>query len=129
MPSDKAPKIETGRPPRWELPEIADVRIRAASYEPRTSRNFKSPLESVKNAIEIVVFLLAPLASRAMGPVLFVGKERLTESEAIDKEGKQIRFWSFNRSALREGAPIQMAWMGEEPPKQKQKSKFTYKLS
>jgi len=129
MSSDKALGTETGRPPNWELPEITDVRIRAANYEPRPMRNFRNPLEGVKDAVEIVVYLEAPIPARAMGPILWVGKARLTESEPLDKEGKQLRFWAFDRTALREGAPIQIAWIGQQPAKRKQRRSFTYKLS
>ena len=64
---------------------------------------------------------------RAMSPVLWVGGERLTESEAVDKEGKQMRFWSFNRAKLRSGAPITLSWMNEDPPNTKRAAKFTYR--
>jgi hypothetical protein len=127
MPSDKAPKIETARPPQWRLPEISSVRIRAASYEPRATRSFTNPLSPAKDAVEILVTLKAPLPVRAMGPMLCVGRVCLTESEALDKEGTELRFWAFDRSVLEDGAPIVMLWMGEQPLK-RPKAKFTYKL-
>jgi hypothetical protein len=43
--------------------------------------------------------------------------------------GKEFRFWSFERTGLKEGAPISLVWMGEKPVKEKGKAKFTYRLA
>jgi hypothetical protein len=129
MPSDKSSKIESGRPPRWDLPAITQIQIRAAVYEPRATRNFKNPLTAARQAVEFVVQLASPLPVRALGPVLWVGETRLTESESLDQAGTELRFWSFDRSALKEGAPISMDWMGQKPRREKRTAKFTYKLS
>jgi hypothetical protein len=126
MPFDQAPQIQTTRAPNWELPEIIDVKIRATPYQPRATRNFANPIEAAQDAVEVVVILKSPMPARALAPVLYVGEARLTESEAIDKEGKQVRFWAFDRSKLRAGAPIMLVWTGEVPPKATKKAKFTY---
>jgi hypothetical protein len=104
------------------------VKIRTAPYEPRAARNFKTPIEARRDAVEIVVSLKSPMPVRALAPVLYVGDTRLTESEAVDKEGKQLRFWALDPSKLRTGAPLVMLWTGEVPQKQQkqQKAKFTY---
>ncbi len=127
MPIDQAPPIQITRGPNWELPEITDVQIRATPYQPRPTRNFANPLRAVPDAVEIVLTLKSPIPARALAPVLFVGDARLTESEAVDKEGKQVRFWAFDRSSLIAGAPITMAWTGEAPPQAQQSAKFTYR--
>jgi hypothetical protein len=126
MPFDQAPPIQTALRPNWELPEITAVKIRATPYQPRATKNFKNPIEAVPDAVEIVLTLKSPMPVRAMGPVLYVGGTRLTESEAVDKEGKQLRFWAFDRSKLRAGAPISMMWDGDALPKEQKKAKFTY---
>jgi hypothetical protein len=126
MPIDKAPQVEVARKPQWELPQIVNVRIRATPYQPRATRNFENPLGAARDAVEIVVSLGSPMPIRALGPVLWVGDARLTESEPVDAEGKEMRFWSFDPSRLKDGAPIAMTWMGEEPPK-KLKTKFRFK--
>jgi hypothetical protein len=126
MSFDQAPQIQTARGPSWDLPEMADVKISNAPFEPKATRNFDSPISPVKDAIAIVVTLESPMPVRAMGPVLWVGGERLTESEAVDKEGKQLRFWGFNRAGLKSGAPITLTWMNEDRST-KTASKFTYK--
>ena len=130
MPFDQAPQIETARRPNWEMPEMTDVKIRAAEYRPRAARNFATPLAEAKDAVEIVVSFKSPPPARAMSPVLYVGDTRLTESEAVDKEGKEMRFWAFDRSKLMEGAPIDVGWMNEAPPASKLEAKaapkFTY---
>ena len=107
---------------------MIDVKINQAQYEPRPARNFVNPMGAVKDAIAIVVSLESPMPIRAMAPVLWVGDEQLTESEAVDEEGKQIRFWSFSRAKLRSGAPITLSWMNEQPDAAaRSRSKFVYK--
>jgi len=126
MPFDQAPPIQTAPRPNWEMPEITAVAIRAAAYQPRATKNFKNPLEPVPEAVEFVVTLKSPMPIRAAGPVLYVGDARLTESEGVDKQGTQVRFWGFDRSKLKAGAPISLAWDEDAPPKQSKKAKFTY---
>jgi|SRR5947209_11568638 len=126
MPIDKAPQVEVARKPEWELPQIVNVKTRARLYQPRATRNFENPLGAARNALEIVVSLSSPMPIRALGPVLWVGDVRLTESEPVEPDGKEMRFWSFDPSRLKDGAPIAMMWMGEEPPK-KFKAKFNFK--
>jgi hypothetical protein len=126
MTFDQAPPVQTARAPRWELPEILDVKVRATPFQPRALRHFQNPLEPVPDAVEIVLTLSAPIPARAIGPVLHVGGQRLTESEAVDKTGTKVRFWGFDQSKLRAGAPISMTWDGEAPPKRGAKAKFTY---
>jgi hypothetical protein len=132
MPLDQSPQVETARRPNWEMPEVTGVKIRAAEYHPRATRNFATPLAEVKDAVEIVVTFKTPPPARAMSPVLYVGETRLTESETLDKEGKAMRFWAFDRSKLLEGAPIEVRWMGEPPPGPKTGAKaspkFVYSL-
>ena len=126
MPLDQAPRIHASHAPHWELPEILDIKIRATAYRPKPLHNFKNPLESVQKAVELVLTLKSPIPARALGPVLYVGRARLTESEAIGQEGREVRFWAFDPSKLKEGAPITMLWDGDERPKKRNKAKFTY---
>ena len=126
MPFDQAPPVHTARAPDWQLPEILDVKIRATPYQPRPTRNFPNPLAAVPDAVEIVLTLKSPVPARALGPVLYVGGARLTESEEVDKSGKQLRFWAFDRSKLQAGARISMVWDGDAPPKELKTAKFTY---
>ena len=127
MPFDQAPHIETTRGPNWELPEIKDVKIRSAQFKPRAPQHFAHPLAAVKDAVEIVVSLASPVPIRALSPVLWVGGQRLTESELADKGGKKMRFWSFDPATLRSGAPIRMSWMDGQPAITEKQAKFTYK--
>jgi hypothetical protein len=125
MESDQSAPLPPAPAPDWELPEIVDVKIRQASFRPHKPHNFDSPLEAVKNAVEIVVTLESPMPIRALGPVLYVGNAQLTESEAVDKDGKQLRFWGLDREMLADGAPISMGWMGDR--RQKRKTKFAFR--
>jgi hypothetical protein len=126
MSTDAAAPLPQAPRPDWELPEIIEVTIRPAEYRPRKPRHFESPLREARNAVEVVVTLKSPLPIRAMGPVLYVGNTQLTESEALDKEGRQIRFWGFDRAALAAGAPISMGWTGSRS--ERRRSKFTFRL-
>src|ERR1700682_2553835 len=128
MSSDKSTALGPPHGSVWQLPEISEVRIRAKAYQPRATTNFQNPLEAAKNAVEFLVTLRSAVPARALAPVLHVGEARLTESEPIDKEGKQLRFWAFDRSVLKPGAAILIAWAGEEVPKAKGKARFTYRL-
>jgi hypothetical protein len=127
MPLDQAPQIKVAQGPNWELPPIKDIKVRSTQYKARATRNFANPLPSSVDAIEIVVTLASPLPIRAMAPVLWVGGARLTESEAVDKKGMTIRFWSFDPAKLEPGAAITISWMGEGSGKAGTKSEFTYK--
>jgi hypothetical protein len=127
MQSDQAPQIEGVPGPKWELPEIKDVKIRSRQFKPRRPRNFDHPMAAVKDSVEIVVSLASPVPIRAMSPVLWVGGKQLTESEAADKSGKKLRFWSLDPAKLEPGAPISISWMNEQPAITDQKAKFTYK--
>lgn len=49
-----------------------------------------------------------------MAPVLWVGGQRFTESEVVDKGGKEMRFWALDPPKLEEGAPISESWMNEQ---------------
>ena len=129
MPFDQAGKVKTAHRPNWEMPEMMGVTIRTAEYRPRATRNFATPLSEMKDAVEIVVTFKTPPPARALSPVLYVGETRLTESEATDKKGKELRFWAFDRSKLREGARIEVRWIGEAPAAKaeaKTASKFKY---
>lgn len=126
MSSDEAPQIKTAQGPHWELPEIQDVKIRSAQFKPRAPQHFNHPMAAVEDAVEIVVSLTSPMPIRAMSPMLWVGTQRLTESEAVDGEGKKLRFWSFNPEQLESGAPISMSWMNEQPAITRKKTRFKY---
>ncbi|HEX3151595.1 MAG TPA: hypothetical protein VHR66_26210 [Gemmataceae bacterium] len=127
MPADQSPKIEAQQKPHWELPEIKDVQIRSAPFKPPALKNFDHPLDTVPDAMEIVISLAAPIPIRALSPVLWVGDQKLTESEVADKEGKKMRFWAFEPQKLAADAPIVMLWMNDQPPINQKKAKFTYR--
>jgi hypothetical protein len=114
--------------PNWELPAIEHVAIQRMPFAPREARNFRSPLPAAPEACEIVVTLAAPLPIRAMGPVLNVGNTQLTESEALDKEGRKIRFWAMEPGVLKKGASISLAWGGSEDKTRAVRSKFIFTL-
>jgi hypothetical protein len=127
MPFDQAPQIRVAQSPNWELPAIKDIKVRSTKFKARATRNFVNPLPSRDDAIEITVMLASPLPIRAMAPVLWVGGTQLTESEAVDKKGTTMRFWSVEPVKLEPGAAIEMSWMGEAPGKAGARSAFTYK--
>jgi hypothetical protein len=82
------PSVAT-RTPNWAERKDAETRERGSG------RHFQNPLEPVPEAVEIVLTLSAPIPARAIGPVLHVGGQRLSESEAVDKTGTKVRFWGL----------------------------------
>ncbi len=124
MQSDQGPPAQVSQAPDWKIPAIASVRIRKAEYRPRAPRNFKSPLKPVPDALEIVVKLESPMPVRAIPPILYVGSQRLTESEAVDEKGLEIRFWVLDLTKLESDAPIALAWLNDPPPKGESRFKF-----
>ena len=103
--TDQATPLPSGSAPNWKLPEILDVQIAVSDFVPRQPRNFSTELRPVRNAVEIIITLEKPAPIRALGPVLHVGDVTLTESEAVDKEGKQLRFWAFDQAKLQANSP------------------------
>jgi hypothetical protein len=114
MSIDQTPPLHVAAAPNWELPEVEDVSIKSATFQPKKPRHFASPLAAQPNVIEIVVTLKSPLPNRALPPVLYVGDTALTQSEALDKEGRRIRFWGLDRARLAASAdaPIALGWLG-----------------
>jgi hypothetical protein len=125
MPFDQTTPLESAPRPDWDLPEIIGMKIRSAEFRPHKTRNFKSPLVPVKNAVEIVITLKSPMPIRAMAPVLYVGDIALTESEPVDKTELNIRFWALEPEKLPEHAPISMAWTGSG--QEKRETKFSFR--
>ena len=125
MSADETSPLQPAPAPAWDVPEVSDVKTQRKNYRPRKPRNFDSPIEPVKNAVEVVVTLESPMPIRAMAPVLYVGDVQLTESEALGKEGLQIRFWCFDQEELVDGAPIHIGWLGSPRDKRKLKYKFS----
>ena len=113
MSIDQTPPLRVAPAPNWELPEVENVSIRSARFEPPKPRHFASPLAAQPNAIEIVVTLKSPLPARALPPVLYLGDTALTQSEAVDKDRRQIRFWGLDRARLAASAdaPIALGWL------------------
>jgi hypothetical protein len=118
MAADKPAPLPGPARPNWDLPEITGVSIRRTRFRPRKARNFDSPIEAVGNAVEIVVTLDAPLPIRALAPVLHVGEAVLTESEQVDGEGKELRFWALSPATLSDQAPIALGWLGDRSERQ-----------
>jgi hypothetical protein len=128
MPFDHTPPMEAQRAPDWRLPAIADVQIRSERFAPRAPRNFSQVPVEVEDAVAITVTFEQPVPVRAMSPVLWVGGERLTESEAVGSDGRTLRFWALDRAGLREGAGIEVAWLNEPAPAARESaSRFTYR--
>ena len=43
--------------PEWKIPELVGVKIRETEFQPRQPRNFPSPLDPAREAVEIVITL------------------------------------------------------------------------
>lgn len=128
MPFDQTPPIQAERGPEWEMPSIMDVQIRRARFTPRAPRHFDSPLAAVEDAVEITVTVDGAIPIRALSPVLWVGSQVLTESEAVGTDGRTLRFWAVDQARLRDGAAMSLAWMTDPPPTVRDTDRrFTYR--
>lgn len=128
MPFDHTPPMQAQRAPDWRLPAIADVQISAAHFAPRAPRHFGPVMDEVEDAVAITVTFEQPVPIRALSPVLWVGGEQLTESEAVGDDGRTLRFWGLDRTRLRDGAGIEVAWLNEPAPAARDSAaRFTYR--
>lgn len=96
--------------PDFSLPGIKSVQRRPTQFRPRR-RNFESALPDVDDAIEFLVETHAPIPTRGLGPVLYVGDAVLTEVEQDDET--HYRFVALRPEQLRTDAPVRLGWSGE----------------
>jgi hypothetical protein len=115
---------EPGAPrPRWELPEILDVKINRVPYEAPKLRYFESHLAKYTEAIEFLVKTDGPFPLRALPPVLYVGDVPVTENEAT---GENVyRFLAFEFDEMEEGASISLGWP-DSPRRLETKYRFEF---
>jgi len=111
--------------PEWELPEIVEVRIKRIPYKAPKLRYFESYLAKYNEAIEFLIKTDGSFPIRSLSPVLYVGNEPVTESEAIEEN--VCRFLALEFDQLKEGAPISLGWPGLPKVKRKE-TKFRYNL-
>jgi hypothetical protein len=125
MASDQGSRRPDPKRPDFQLPELVDVRIRLVPYNPPRHRNFESELPAREQAVELVVTTDRPIPIRALGPVLYVGRAVVTESEPLEEN--VYRFLALDPETLEEGRPITLAWSGEPPPR-RPRSNLTFEL-
>lgn len=109
--STDAGQLEPSEPqPEFDLPQVADLRVRRVPLEPAQRRNFTSALPRLDSTVEFVVETDAPIPVRALAPVLYVGETPVTEVSADD--ATRYRFVALHPDALEPGAPIRLGWSG-----------------
>lgn len=125
MAIDNGRPIAGSAPPNWGLPEIVDIKMRYASFEPRKHKHFRSELADRSEAVEFIVRLKGPIPARALAPALFVGGVRIIESEALGKN--EHRFVALSPDELKRGAAISWGWLDSRPA-DRQRTKFRFDL-
>jgi hypothetical protein len=125
MSLDVSKPITGGTRPKWNLPEIQDIRIRRVPFESRKPNNFESALAKYKEAVEFLVHTSGPIPARALSPALFVGEVQVIESQKVDEN--RYLFLAFDFERLRPGAPISWGWMNDIKEK-RQETKFRYEV-
>lgn len=111
--------IRQPQPPKrdiWSLPRILDVQaVRRRYRKPRVSYRRLERVEHPE-AVEILVKTDGPFPTRALAPVLYIGDEPV---EHWEMEGKNAyRFFAFEPSRVRDGAPIALGWPNDLRPRQ-----------
>lgn len=120
---------DTGRPtPRapqrdiWQLPKVLEVRFRRKRLEPPRRVTSRGVDRMVTAAVEVEIVTSEPFATRALGPVLWVGETPLTVAEGGKKN--VYRFFSFEPENLKPGAPVALSWNSSGAPRQE--TRFRY---
>jgi hypothetical protein len=123
MAIDVTQPIPSGPRPKWELPEILDIRIRRVPFEPPKLRNFTSALAVYKEAMEFLVHTSGPVPARALGPALYVGHVQVFGGQRVDDH--LYRFLALDFDRLEPGAPISWGWINS-PEAERQSTRFRF---
>lgn len=122
--SDSGQLEPTQQPPAPELPEIVDLTIVRAPFEPPRLRHFESVLSRYDEAIEFHVHTSEPLPIADVSPMLYIGQMLLTEMRG-DADEREYTFYAFDEERLEEGAPIAFGYPGS-PPNDASDSEYRY---
>ena len=125
MTTDSSQPIAQGPRPEWTLPEIVGLEIRQIDFQPRRGRYVESALARYREAIEFIVRTAGPIPIRALGPALFIGEERVIESEQLEED--TYRFLAFEIENLEHGAPIRWGWLNDQE-EQLQETEYRFEL-
>jgi hypothetical protein len=106
----------------WQLPQIVNVSVERARFDPPRLHISQGKESRVENATAIVVETDREFPVRSAAPVLFVGAVGLTEAERIG--ANRYRFLALGREELRNGAPIGLGWTGVSEPIVKTEFRF-----
>ncbi len=106
--------IDSGRPlpPRqgpdlWRLPEVLEVHTRRRHFDPPRRMTAAGVDRQIRDAVEVEIRVSEPFEIRGLGPVLWVGDVPLTVAES---DGNVYRFLATEPEALKQDAPISLAW-------------------
>jgi hypothetical protein len=97
------------------LPKVIRVDIAHVRYPKPKQYVIERGLRDVTEAVEIVIHTDEEMPGGAAAPVLYVGEQRLTESEPAGL--RQIKFLGFDIGKLKEGAPIELGWDVSQAPR------------
>lgn len=123
MATDASQRIPGAPNPKWELPKVRDIKIRRTRPNPPRLKHLRSALTDGDEVVEFTVKLDGPVPARALGPALFVGRERVIECQAVDE--RTLRFVATNPKRLKPGVGIQWGWL-DALPRQRAETKFKF---
>jgi hypothetical protein len=98
------------------LPDVVAVESVLRRYRDPRYRADGPNVIPVDQAVEITITTSDPFPERALGPVLFIGNTRATESERVGQN--RYRFYVYEPEQLEDGAPIGVGWFGQRDPRQ-----------
>jgi hypothetical protein len=104
------------------LPEVLSVESALRTYRKPRYTTRGTEVVPVDRAVEITVETAEPFPERALGPVLIIGREQVTESERVGPN--RYRFYAYEPERLKAGTPIRIGWYGQPRPRRQTGFKF-----
>lgn len=116
MNSDTArPRLQPEQPDIQRLPNILKIEAARVNYHKPRTFCLNAHIETAFEGVQVDIYTDEEFAIRAAGPVLFVGKVPLIESERIGH--KHYRFHSLGPMAsfLKKGDLLHLEWASSSP--------------
>lgn len=113
---------ESEQPDLWALPAIESLSIERVGYREARRHVVSGKVVERSESVEITIQTTGEIPIRALSPALYVGNAEVVENEQLDTTS--YRFFVIDEGALKDGAPIQLGWVGHPP--RRARTRFRY---